>query len=102
LGTFDYRAFKSAWTGQPGGSPVLAASRAAGVTSVAASWNGDTRVRHWKLLAGPSADRLAVVAQVPRRGFETTITTQHATPRLAVAGYDADGRELGRSGVHAL
>lgn len=101
-GTFDYRAFKSAWTGQPGGSPVLAASRGGGVTSVAASWNGDTRVRHWKLLAGPSADRLAVVAQVPRRGFETTITTRHATPRLAVAGYDAEGRELGRSAVHAL
>jgi hypothetical protein len=100
--THDYRAFKSAWTGRPAQRPRLAASRHGGETRAYVSWNGDTQVRHWALLAGPSAGRLAVAARVPRQGFESTIRTQHAGPYVAAAGYDGDGRELGRTAVHQL
>jgi len=99
-GTFDYRAFKSAWTGRPSGLPAMAVTRSGSGMTVYASWNGDTRVRHWKVLAGSAAGNLSVVGQARRRGFETHITVARHAAYVAAAGYDSAGHELGRSAVH--
>ncbi|HEY1641501.1 MAG TPA: arylsulfotransferase family protein [Streptosporangiaceae bacterium] len=101
-GTFDYRAFKSPWTGRPAGPPAIAATRSGSGMTVYASWNGDTRVRHWKVLAGSAAGSLAVVATARRHGFETTIPVPRHAAYVAAAGYDSGGHELGRSAAHRL
>jgi hypothetical protein len=101
-GTVSYRAFKSPWTGSPGGQPAIAAARSGGGMAVWASWNGDTRVRTWKVLAGANPTALKVVAQAARHGFETRIQVSHASASVAVAGYDSSGHELGRSVVKHL
>lgn len=98
-GTRSYRAFRSPWTGRPAGRPALAADRTAHGLTLYASWNGDTEVRHWRVLTGSSRDRLSDGALVTRNGFETTITVHGQPPYVAVAGLDASGRELGRSEV---
>jgi Arylsulfotransferase (ASST) len=101
-GTFDYRAFKSPWTGRPDGRPAIAADRSGSGMTVYASWNGDTRVQQWKVLGGSHQDSLAVVGEGTRRGFETSIKVSRATRYVAAAGYDGDGHELGRSPVHRV
>lgn len=101
-GTYDYRAFKSAWTGRPAGHPAIAVSSSGSGMNVYASWNGDTRVRHWKVLAGSAAGNLSVVAQARRHGFETHIPVPRHAAYVAAAGYDSAGHELGRSPVHHL
>jgi hypothetical protein len=100
--TVSYRAFKSAWTGRPGGRPAIAAARSHGGMAVYVSWNGDTRVRRWKVLAGSRPAQLRVVADAARHGFETHIQVGHAAAYVAVAGYDGSGHELGRSAVRHL
>jgi hypothetical protein len=69
---------------------------------VYASWNGDTQVRRWKVLAGPRPAQLRVVASAARHGFETRIRAGHAAAYVAAAGYDGSGHELGRSAVRHL
>ncbi|HEY1619472.1 MAG TPA: arylsulfotransferase family protein [Streptosporangiaceae bacterium] len=101
-GTYDYRAFKSAWTGKPGGRPDLAVSRSGDTVTAYVSWNGDTQVAHWKLLTGPSADRLSAVETATRHGFETRLHARSRAAYAAAAGYDSAGRELGRSRPHKL
>jgi Arylsulfotransferase (ASST) len=99
-GTLDYRAFKSEWTGRPSGRPAIAVTRSGSGMTVYASWNGDTRVRHWKVLAGSAAGNLSVVGQATRHGFETHIRVAKHAAYVAAAGYDSAGHELGRSVVH--
>jgi hypothetical protein len=101
-GTISYRAFKSPWTGRPAGRPAIAAARSHGGMAVYVSWNGDTQVRRWKVLAGPRPAQLSVVADAARHGFETHIQVGHAAAYVAAAGYDSSGHELGRSAVHHL
>src|ERR1700727_1169891 len=69
----SYRATVAQWVGLPLTSPLGAARQTGGDTTVYASWNGATRVASWRVLAGPSASRLAVVATHARSGFETAI-----------------------------
>jgi Arylsulfotransferase (ASST) len=102
-GTEDYRAFKSAWTGRPADRPAVAIRGTGQKLSVYVSWNGDTEVRSWHVLAGPTAARLTSVASASRGGFETKIDIRRAgASYLAVAGYDSAGRELGRSAVQRV
>jgi hypothetical protein len=101
-GTRSYRAFRSAWTGRPTGSPALAVERSSHGMSLYVSWNGDTEVRRWKVLLGSSRDSLTRDAVVPRNGFETTISVPRQTRYAAVVGLDASGRELGRSEVRRV
>ena len=94
----SYRAYRFPWTGAPSGAPAAAVLGAAGGTAtVYASWNGDTRAASWRLLAGPSAARLAPVAAAARGGFETAIPAAGAGPYLAVQALDASGAVLGTS-----
>jgi Arylsulfotransferase (ASST) len=94
-GTVSYRAFRFPWVGQPASSPsVVATATASGGMAVAASWNGATEVTHWRIQAGAAAAKLAVVATVPRSGFETTVQLP-AAAFVSVTALDAHGDALG-------
>jgi Arylsulfotransferase (ASST) len=96
----SYRGYRFAWTGAPAGAPSAAAAAASGGrVTVYASWNGDTRTASWRVLAGPSPQSLAPVAQAARGGFETAITTPAGAPYVAVQALDAAGAVLGTSGT---
>ncbi len=99
----SYRSFRLPWAGQPTGPPVFASVRRPGAAGriVYASWNGATAVASWRVLAGPSASMLAVVAAAPRSGFETAIalTAAISGAYLEVQALDATGALIGASGV---
>jgi hypothetical protein len=99
-GTRSYRAFRAEWTGRPQGRPALAVETITSGLALYMSWNGDTEVRRWAVLTGDSAGDLTTATVAPRDGFETKIKIQSA-PYVAVAGLDGNGKELGRSAVHA-
>ena len=88
----SYRGYRFPWTGAPKGRPSVAATGDA----VYASWNGATDVATWELLAGPSADALASVREIPRAGFETRIDGGEGA-YVAVRAKNAAGEVLGTS-----
>jgi len=98
-----YRATLEQWFGLPLSPPVGAARRTNGGTTVYASWNGDTQVSSWRVLAGPSADRLTVVATHAKSGFETAIAVPQTVPQsyesFEVQALSANGRVLGASRI---
>jgi hypothetical protein len=100
--TVSYRAFRAEWTGRPGGAPALAASAVPGGLELYVSWNGDTEVRHWRVLLGSARGQLSAHGTMARTGFETKIAVSRRASFVAVAGLDGRGRELGRSAVHAV
>jgi hypothetical protein len=71
--------------------------RSAGKTTVYASWNGATRVVSWRVLAGPAAGRLTVVARSARSGFETAIALRASYRSFKLQALGADGRVIGTS-----
>ena len=88
-GYISYRAFRMPWTGEGPGSPAVATARTSASTKVYVSWNGDTRVAKWSVLAGTSATSLAQVASVARTGFETTISIPATYTHVQVQAHDA-------------
>ena len=97
-GADSYRAYRSAWSGRPAEAPALAAARSDdGRITAYASWNGATEVVRWQLVAGPSTERLRVVAVAPRRGFETEIRARTDEPLVRVRALDAGGAILATS-----
>ncbi len=62
-----------------------------------ASWNGATQVASWRVLAGPGASRLTVVASAARSGFETAIAVAQGYQSFEVQALDASGRVIGTS-----
>jgi hypothetical protein len=61
-----YRAFRAPWTGIPDYPPAVASRRGAGdAVTVYVSWNGDTQVRSWQILAGSGPSSLHPVGQPP-------------------------------------
>jgi outer membrane protein assembly factor BamB len=96
----SYRSYRFPWAGRPARDPAIASEAVGGgMVRAWASWNGDTRVATWQLLAGPNAKNLAVVGSAPRTGFETEVTATTAGPMVAMRGLDAKGKVLGRSAV---
>jgi hypothetical protein len=94
----SYRAYRFPWTGAPAGLPAVAAVPASGGrVTVYASWNGDTRMASWRVLAGASAQSMATVAMVARSGFETSVTTPGSAPYVAVQALDPSGAVLASS-----
>jgi EmrB/QacA subfamily drug resistance transporter len=93
----SYRASLQPWIGLPLTAPVGAARHASGASTVYASWNGATQVASWRVLAGPRASRLAVVASAPRSGFETAIAVPRSYALFEVQALAAGGRVLGTS-----
>jgi arylsulfotransferase ASST len=88
-----YRAYRSVWTGRPPTRPVAAS----GDGSVYASWNGETGIARWELLAGADDAHLQVVASAAWNGLETSIPTSTSEKVVAVRALDAAGRALGTS-----
>ncbi|MGH9293612.1 MAG: arylsulfotransferase family protein [Acidimicrobiales bacterium] len=100
-GVSSYRSFIFDWVGRPPRSELAFVVRrrgSGGDFSAWASWNGATEVASWRVLAGPYAARLDVVATVPKAGFETEIGfSRHGSRSFEAIALDARGRELGRS-----
>jgi len=99
----SYRCYRDPWSGSPGAGAIGVKSQAVGGNSeVWVSWNGDTQVRTWRVLAGEGSGPLAFKADVPRDGFETDIPITGQPARFRLVGLDADGKVLGRSKVNRL
>jgi hypothetical protein len=98
LSRTTYRAIRGRWQGDPLSRPALAAQRSNGVVTAWASWNGATRVRQWRLLAGSSPDQLLRVgSRVPRHGFETRLRQPTGARYVAVRAIDGQGHVLAQS-----
>jgi hypothetical protein len=86
LGYLSYRAYRVPWTGRGIGSPAISARRTGRHTLVYISWNGDTRVAHWAVLAATDGNDLVPIGSVPRSGFETVIRLPRSITRLQAQG----------------
>ncbi len=96
----SYRAYRFPWNGTPGGRPAIAAtSSKQGPVTVYASWNGATEIASWRVLAGSSPSKLALVTSAAKSGFETAITTPSAARYVAVEAVNTGGEVLGASGT---
>ncbi len=96
----SYRATVEQWVGLPLSRPVGAARTTAGRTTVYASWNGATQVASWRVLGGPSAGRLTVVASVAKSGFETAIALS-PSHTFELEALSANHRVIGTSAPFA-
>jgi hypothetical protein len=96
-GYSGYRAFRTPWSAGGQGRPSIAAKRNGTGTVLWVSWNGDTQVQRWLVLAGASKGALRPLGTHPRAGFETAIQIAGQPQRLAVRGLDAHGKLLGTS-----
>ncbi|KAJ4488513.1 ASST-domain-containing protein [Lentinula aciculospora] len=99
-----YRALRFNWTGEPTAPPSMSFIHSAknNLTSVYASWNGDTRTERWELLGAtdPSGSDAVSLYNKTRSGFETTITVNTAAHRynyLAVRALGTENAPLGIS-----
>jgi hypothetical protein len=100
--TNSYRAYRYLWNTDPLTQPAVAAGAPTdGATELYASWNGATNVASWRVLAGPSASRLATVGIYPSQGFETAIAAPTMAPYLRVQALSASGSLLRTSAVVA-
>lgn len=98
-----YRCYRDPWTGSPVPGAIGVKSEKDGADSnVYVSWNGDTQVRTWRVLAGNSNGALTFNTEVPREGFETTIPVTGQPARFRLVGLNAEGKVLGRSKVNKL
>lgn len=89
----SFRTYLSPWSAQAPGAPSVAVSGSA----VSVSWNGATNVSSWRVLGGPSAATLALVASGAKTGFQTTISVPASPTYVAVQALDASGAVLGTS-----
>jgi hypothetical protein len=97
-GYASYRAFRIPWSTTGAGQPaIVAAPQGTRSTNLWVSWNGDTEVARWQVLAGARPNALKPLTSVPRAGFETAIALEHRPRQVAVIGLDAAGRPLGQS-----
>jgi hypothetical protein len=95
-----YRTYRFPWTGTPKTPPAVAAQRSGPASvSVFVSWNGDTQVAEWRVLAGGTDSSLRPVATVRRSGFETRVDLNTTATAFAVRALDSRGRTIGHSGV---
>jgi hypothetical protein len=93
-----YRVLRQRWVGTPSYPPSGAVRKQKGKTTVYASWNGATRVAAWRVLAGPSKQRLSTaVSRTGKSGFETAISVPGSQTWFAVQALGSNGRVLGTS-----
>jgi hypothetical protein len=95
-----YRAYLQNWSGQPKSGVAMVSERAGPKTTrVWISWNGDSRVRKWRIAAGNSKRTLGNVAVRKRDGFETAVNVPSGATYFKVAGLDSKGRKISASAV---
>jgi hypothetical protein len=91
----SYRAeFSGNWVGTPYFPPSGAVRSSKGKATVYASWDGDTQVTSWKVLAGSDPNKLPVVASKAKSGFETAITLAKSAKVYKVQAFDSKGHLL--------
>ena len=100
-GDDSYRAYLYRWQAQPETKPAIAVANAGANLSVRVSWNGATQVQAWRLLAGPSPNRLGLVTTVPKTGFETAISVPRHPGYVRVEAVNGAGQVIGGSLPHA-
>ena len=88
-----YRGFRLPWSGHAAGKPAIAVVG----DRVYASWNGNTDVARWDVLAGADADHLSRIAGRPWSGLETMVQLETPPAAVAVRALDASGETLGTS-----
>jgi Arylsulfotransferase (ASST) len=93
----NYRTYDQKWTGIPSFPPSGAVRNNHGAATVYASWDGDTQVVSWRVLAGSSAQSLKAVASKTKTGFETTIPLTSSFKVYEVQALDAHHHVLGTS-----
>ncbi len=93
----NYRTYVQRWTGIPFFPPSGAVRNNQGKATVYASWDGDTQVVSWRVLAGSSAKSLKAVASKTKTGFETTIPLTSSFKVYEVQALDAQHHVLGTS-----
>ncbi len=93
----SYRTYVQRWTGIPYFPPSGAVRDNQGKATVYASWDGDTQVVSWRVLAGTSANSLKAVASKTKSGFETTIPLTSSYKVYEVQALDAHQHVLGTS-----
>jgi hypothetical protein len=93
----SYRAYVQKWVGIPYYPPSGAVRNNHGKATIYASWDGDTQVVSWRVLAGSSANSLKAVATVTKNGFETTIPLTSSFKVYKVQALDSHRHVLGTS-----
>jgi hypothetical protein len=98
----SYRAYMENWVGIPSFPPSGAVRTSGGKATVYASWDGDTQVTGWRVLAGKSTSSLKTVATVSKNGFETTIPLKSTYDAYKVQALAAKGHVLGTSNAFGV
>ena len=93
----NYRTYVQKWVGIPFFPPSGAVRNNGGKATVYASWDGDTQVAGWRVLAGSSAQSLKTVATKAKTGFETTIALSKTYKTYEVQAVGGQGHVLGTS-----
>ena len=65
------------------------------------SWNGATDVAGWRVLAGPTASKLAPIARYTKNRFESTLTPGVGDNYVAVQALGSSGQVLATSATKA-
>jgi hypothetical protein len=93
----SYRTYVQNWVGIPFFPPSGAVRDNHGKATVYASWDGDTQVVSWRVLAGSSANSLRAVGSRTKTSFETTIPLTSSFRVYKVQALDAGRHVLGTS-----
>ncbi len=93
----SYRAYVWKWVGIPYYAPSGAVRNNGAKATIYASWDGDTQVVSWRVLAGSSANSLKAVATATKTGFETTIPLTSSSKVYKVQALDSRRHVLGTS-----
>lgn len=93
----SYRVYVENWVGTPYFPPSGAVRNNGAKATVYASWDGDTQVVGWRVLAGTSAQSLKTVAMKAKSGFETTIPLSGTYKAYEVQALGPKGKLLGTS-----
>ena len=102
-----FKAFKYEWKGYPKEPPllkVLPVGLSQGQTGSAfyASWNGATEVDSWNLYGGHDSPSLKLLANVKRRGFETSWFTAELINWARAEAVDVDGNVLQKTALSSI
>lgn len=97
-GADTYRAYKDRWIATPTEPPHVSSRRSGGRIRVAASWNGSTEVRAWRVLTGRTAAGLRPVGRARWRDLETSLRVPAGDARyVAVRALGPRGEILATS-----
>jgi Arylsulfotransferase (ASST) len=91
----NYRTYVQKWVGTPYFPPSGAVRNNHGKATVYASWDGDTQVVSWRVLAGSSANSLKAGPIVAKTGFETAIPLTSTFTVYKVQALDSHKHVLG-------